>query len=134
MTLKQHNDEFYVYHPCDFIFHFKQSVNDTTFIDWTGEGPVANKIIEQRKIDNKTYEFILTGIYDNERKVIVHIIDFKKGIAIFEQITNKSEKTFYLMIAAETIKSVPIIVNQCQKYKQKELEFKEPDFKSLLST
>jgi hypothetical protein len=133
VTLKQYKGNFYAYHPCDFLFHFRQSINDTTFIDWTGEGPVANKIIEQKKLDNKTYEFKLTGIYYQDRKIIIHIIDIKKGIAVFEQTTNRTDNRYYLMIAADKIKSVPIIVNYCPTQKQSELEFETPDYKSLLT-
>lgn len=134
VTLKQYNGQFYVYHPCDFLFHFRQSVNDTTFIDWTGEGPEANKIIEQKKIDEKTYEFKLTGISAQNRKITIHIIDIKNGIAVFEQTLNEADKRYYLMIAADNIKSVPIIVNHCPTQKQTELQFDEPDFKTLLTT
>ena len=134
VILKQYKGNFYAYHPCDFLFHFRQSINDTTFIDWTGEGPVANKIIDQKKIDSKTYEYKLTGIYDQERKITIHIIDFKKGIAVFEQTANGIDKRYYLMIAANKVKSVPIIVNHCPTQKQSELEFDKTDFKALLTT
>ncbi|MBS1760138.1 MAG: hypothetical protein JST23_08460 [Bacteroidetes bacterium] len=52
VTLKQYKGIFFVYHPCDFFSQYKISINDTTFIDWTGEGPEANKIVAQKKIDN----------------------------------------------------------------------------------
>jgi len=133
VTLKLYKGQYYAYHPCDFLFHFRQSINDTTFIDWTGEGPVANKILEQKKIDCKTYEFKLTGIYDQDSKVIIHIIDIKKGIAVFEQIISETDKRYYLMIAVAKIKSVPIIVNLCPSQKQTELEFDQPNFKSILT-
>ena len=134
VTLKQYKGKFYAYHPCDFLYHFRQSVNDTTLIDWTGEGPVANKIISQNRIDDKTFEFKLTGVYDLDRTLTVHIIDTKKGIAVFEQTTNGTDKKYYLMIAADKIKTVPIIVNHCPTQKQSELDFDIPDFKTLLPT
>ncbi len=62
VTLKQYKGNFYAYHPCDFYTHFRASINDTTYIDWTGEGPVANRILNQKKINDNTYEFKLTGI------------------------------------------------------------------------
>lgn len=126
VTLKQYKGKYYAYHPCDFLFHFRQSINDSTFIDWTGEGPVANKIIEQKKINNKTYEIILTGIYRQDRKLIIHILDKKKGIAIFEEKSGNDRKV-YLMIAANKIRSVPIIVNYCPTQKQTELVFDAVD-------
>ncbi|MCW3071801.1 MAG: hypothetical protein JWO44_1691 [Bacteroidetes bacterium] len=134
VTLKQYRDSFYVYYPCDFLYHFRQSINDTTFIDWTGEGPVANKITEQKKTGNQTYQIDLTGIYDKDRRLVIHIINLKKGIAVFEEITNGKNNGYYLMIAADKIKSVPIIVNYCPTQKQTELKFEMTDFKKLLIT
>ena len=98
VTLKQYKGKFYAYHPCDFISHYRVSVNDSTYIDWTGEGPIANKILEQKKVNANTYEFRLTGIYAKDRKLIIHIIDSNKGIAIFEEINKETGKNYYLMI------------------------------------
>lgn len=133
VTLKQYKGTFYAYHPCDFYSHYRVSVNDTTFIDWTGEGPEANKIITQNKIDDNTYEFQLMGIANRDRKLIIHIIDSKKGIAVFEETNNKAgESYFYLMIASDKIKTVPLIVNNCETFKQIELRFEEPNYSELL--
>lgn len=132
VALEQYKGDFYVYHPCDFNSHSRKSVNDSTFIDWTGEGPVANKILEQRKMDNKTYLFKLTGIEHPERTLVMHLIDPQKGIAVFEESNAGGEKMYYLMIAADKIKSVPVIVNYCDRRKQLEWPFDEPDFKTLL--
>jgi hypothetical protein len=134
VILKQYKGKYYAYHPCDFLFHFKVSINDTTYIEWTGEGPVANKIIEQKKINNNTYKFKLTGIYDKDRVLKIHIIDSKRGIAIFEEIYGGSENR-YLMICADKIKTVPIIVNNCETYKQVELFFdSDPKFEIPIIT
>ena len=91
VTLKQYKGTFYAYHPCDFYSHFRISINDTTFIDWTGEGPEASKILKQKKIDDKTYEFKLAGIADKDRKLKIHIIDSKNGIAVFEETNNNGD-------------------------------------------
>lgn len=134
VSLKQYKGEFYVYHPCDFLFHFRQSINDTTLIDWTGEGPLANKIIEQQKIDRNTYSFLLNGINGQNRKIIIHIINAEKGIAVFEETSSGCVVNLYLMIAAEKITSVPLIVNNCPYQKQRELIFDAINFQSLLHT
>lgn len=134
VTLKQYKKQFYVYHPCDFLYHFRQSINDTTFIDWTGEGPNANKIISSKKIDSKTYELQLDGIYEKTRTIKIHIIDGKLGIAVFEQKSNNNDVEYYLMIAGGKIRNVPVIVNYCPTQKQMEFDFEEPDYKELLST
>lgn len=132
IPLEQYKGEFYVYHPCDFLFHYRVSINDTTFIDWTGEGPVANKIVDYNRIDNKTFEFVLSGIYNQNCKLIIHIIDSKNGIAVFEKVLADRENVRYLMIDADKIRNVPIIVNNCEFEKQSELQFDEPDYDKLL--
>lgn len=132
VILKKYKNVFCAYRPCDFYFYYKASFNDTTFIDWTGEGPIANKIINQKKIDDKTYYFQLRGSLKQNRELKIHIIDKEKGIAIFEEIINKTDKSYHLMIDADKIKSVPLIVNNCKINKQKELRFDEIDYEELL--
>lgn len=129
VTLKQYKGKFYAYHPCDFNSHFKVSINDTSYIDWTGEGPEASKIVDQKKIDDSTYQLELAYAYN--RRVIIHIIDPQKGIAVFEE-WHKGGSGFYLMIAADKINSVPLIVNNCETGKWMELQFEKPNYKTLL--
>lgn len=131
VTLKQYQGQFYAYYPCDFYTYFQASINDTTYIDWTGEGPIANKIVSQKKLNKTTFELKLNGIYDNDRTIKINIIDTTKGIAIFTE-TTQSETTNYLMIMADKIKSVPFIVNNCETEKQLELIFEEQNFIKLL--
>lgn len=132
VSLKQYREKFYVYYPCDFLFHFSQSINDSTFIDWTGEGPLANKIIDQKKIDRNTYLYELTSINGQLRTIIVHIIDTDKRIAVFEEFSTGCVVNYYLMIATDKITSVPIIINSCPSQKQRELVFDSIDVQTLL--
>lgn len=132
ITLKQYQGRFYAYHPCDFYTHFRQSVNDSTFIDWTGEGPVANRILLEQKMAPNLYEYRLSGPGNPDRQLRIHIIDPAKGIALFEETGQEDHTDYYLMIAAEKIRSVPLIVNNCEWQKQRELHFEEPDVQALL--
>jgi hypothetical protein len=132
ITVKQFKSKFYAYCPCDFYYHYKVAINDTTYIDWTGEGPIANQIIIQKKIDNKTYKLKLKDIFYKNRELIIHIIDSTKGVAIFEEMSKKNAKRYYLMIAIDKLKSIPLIVNNCETYKQFELDFDKPNFEKLL--
>jgi hypothetical protein len=133
IPLVQYNKKLFVYYPCDFYSFYKISINDSTFIDWTGEGPIANQIFFQKKLNKKTYEFELISICGPTRKLTIHMIDQKKGIAIFETIYSNNEHYFSLMIAASKINQVPLIVNQCDFQKQGELDFEVPDFNKLLN-
>ena len=133
VTLKKYNGQFYAYYPCDFYSYFQVSINDTTYIDWTGEGPVANKIKSQRKLNDTTFEIKVTGLYEQDRTITINIIDKAKGIAVFTE-TTLSGKNHFLMIMTDKIKTVPFIVNNCETSKQLELEFEEPNFDRLLKT
>jgi|GEM_PF-573463 len=134
----QYKGKFYTYYPSDFMNHYKVNITDTTFIDYIVEGPVANKIIDFKKIDNHTFRFRLTGMYEHNRELVIHIIDSKNGIAVFENkstnvVWGNEGKSTYLMIDADKIKRFPIIVNYCETMKQHEFEFDKPDYKKLIS-
>ncbi len=134
VPLYLYNGEFYTYSPCDYYHHHTASFNDSCFIDWTGEGPLARKIIEQKKKDEKTYSFKLTGGFGNEWELVIHIIDKEKGIAVFEDSGSGGKKKYYTMIATEKMRTVPLIVNECEIHKQFELKFEKPDYAELLKT
>lgn len=72
--------------------------------------------------------------YDKDRTLVIHIIDRNNGIAVFEETNSGNDKKYYLMISADKIKSVPLIVNNCETQKQLELQFEEPDYIELLKT
>ena len=132
IELTYYNGKFYAYHPCDFLNHFQVSINDSTYIDWTEEGPIANKIKHQRKLNDTTFEIKVTGVNQQNRNILINIIDRTKGIAVFTESTAENFKNRYLMIMAKMIKSVPFIVNNCETQKQPELKYEEPDFDRLL--
>ena len=132
IILKYYKKKFYTYHPSDFYSHYKISITDTAFIDYAGEGPMANKITLYKKVDDQTFQFSLTGVERPKRKLIVHIIDKQNGIAIFEELNDDKDKQYYLMIDATKIRRLPIIVNYCRTQKQMEFNFDKPDFKKLL--
>ncbi len=132
IILKQYKDKFYTYKPSDFLSHFKISIIDSAFIDYTGEGPIANKIIDFVKVDDKTFKFRLTSINIEDRTLIIHIIDKKNGIAVFEDTSKGKNKFFYLMISADKIRKKPIIVNYCETEKQLEYHFDKPNYSKLL--
>lgn len=135
VVLKQYKGKFYAYKVCDFYHQYQISINDSTYIEWTGEGPEANQIETQKKIDKNTYEYTLHGVMNKTQKIRIHIIDNERGIAVFESVHPEyNENNFFLMIASDKVKTVPIIVNNCKTSKQSEVPFEKPDYKALLKT
>jgi hypothetical protein len=134
IILKYYKNNFYTYYPSDFYSHFKVSISDTALIDYGGEGPMANKILSYKKVDNMTFSFVLTGVERPKRNLTIHIIDNQKGIAIFEELFDNKDKLYYLMVDATKITQLPIIVNYCNSQKQMEFEFDVPDYNKLLKS
>ncbi|WCM42082.1 hypothetical protein MG290_14300 [Flavobacterium sp. CBA20B-1] len=132
IQIKFLNNDFYAYHPCDFFTFFQASITDSTYLEITGEGPVANKILSQRKISNATFEIKTTGMYQQNRTIKIYLINQDKGIAVFEEHLNDGSQFRYLMAESNKIKKLPFIVNRCDNYKQEEFEFEEPDFERLI--
>jgi hypothetical protein len=132
IPLYQYKNKLYLYYPCDFYFHFIYNITDTAFIDYTGEGPVANKIIDFKIINDTTFQFQLTAVTNPTRSLIIHVIDRNRGVAVFEEKTQENGKHFYLMVSADKIKSFPVIVNYCPSQKQDEFQFDKPNYYKLL--
>lgn len=132
IKIYQYKGKFYAYYPADFMSHYRVWLTDSTYINDIGEGPVANKIISFSRIDSSTYRFRLTGQYAQNRRLTVHIIDRRKGVAVFEENVDGRGKNYFLMVTADKLRGLPIIVNYSRDQKELEYDFKEPDYKKLL--
>lgn len=132
IALQYYKDKFYTYRPSDFLFHYQSSITDTAYIDYTGEGPIANKIVSYAQPDHKTLRMKLAGVNEPDRTLTIHIIDLSNGVAVFEESVAGLGTRYYLMIAADKIRNFPVIVSYCTNRKQSEFRFKEPDYSQLL--
>lgn len=131
IILKYYHGKYFTYKPSDFYAHYKVEITDSTFTEYTGEGPLANKILRYSKEDDKTFSFSLTGVHRSDMDLKVHIINPQRGIAVFEE-RLKDKPFYYLMIDAAKIRQLPIIVNYCTTQKQVEFDFDEPDYQKLI--
>ena len=131
ISLKQYKGNFYTYYPSDFISHYKVGISDTTFIEYTGEGPEENKIVSFEKQDSITFKFKIIGHSLKISNLTVHFIDSKNGIAIFEE-SNSGQIKYRLMISSDKIRNLPIIVNYCKEQKTVEFKFENPNYRQLL--
>jgi hypothetical protein len=131
IILKLHGGQYFTYKPSDFYSHYKVDITDSSLTEYTGEGPVANKITTYFRTNDNAVSFRLSGVNGVNRNLTIYIIDKKKGIAVFEN-RLKNNLTHYLMIDATKIRELPIIVNYCETQKQVEFEFEKPDYKKLI--
>lgn len=123
VQLFQYKGDFYTYLPCDFCSDYTLQFSNDLIIEKTCEGPNAYGLKEFKQINSNDY-----SIKFSNRRLIVHLVDVKKGVAVFEE-----EGKYSLMINAKTIENFPIIENECLNSKGTELEFETPDFKRLLN-
>jgi hypothetical protein len=125
----------YVYYPCDFIAYSAIVFTDSTLLQYSGEPPQIEPLTDFKRIDNHTFQVTTT-----QHRMIFHfiIIDGKK-LFLVETFFNDSEQIdvkpmYQLMIPANQIKTVPMIVNECNVRKQLEWRFDNPDYPRLLQT
>ena len=132
IVLKYYKGQYFTYKPSDLYFHYQAEITDSTFTDFTGEGPIANKILNYSKIDNNTFLFLLTGVHSQNRSLTIHLVNSQHGIAVFEERLKDNLSIYYLMIDANKIRQLPVIVNYCETQKQLEFVFDNPDYKMLI--
>lgn len=131
-SLYRYQGQFYVYSPSDYIANYKVAISDSTFIAFPGE-IVVNRIQSFEQKNAKTYHFKFITFQNKKESVIIHWIDHKKGIAIFEMPGAMPQHRYEFMVQADKVKNFPLIVNYCDKEKQEEFEgFDKVDFKKWL--
>ncbi len=132
VSLYKYQGKYYLYKPCDLGSNYKVSINDSTLIDWTMEGPIANQINGQSQSAPNVYQFQLNG--DRFPPLTIYVIDSSRGIAVFQKESLDHSKNYVLMLDAKKINGFPIIVNNCIQHKQMELKFDNIDFEQILKT
>lgn len=131
--LFSYKGQFCIYSPSDYISNYKVAISDSTFIDYYGDGIMASRIQSFDKKNTKTYQFKLINSQSQERALVIHWVDPKNGIAIFEKPNEEPMLRYRLMVQADKVKNFPLIVNYCDKEKQEEFEgFDKIDFKKWL--
>lgn len=106
---------YYLFSPIEWLIDGRIDFNDTTFINYTWEGPEASLLKSFKQIDKKTYQinYIKNHVYHTDtiqQKLKIHIIDKEKGISIFEYCSmDGKNKDYKLMVSADKVKLFPLI-------------------------
>lgn len=128
--LYQYRDSFYLYDPCDGLFDYALTITDSTFIEFTGEGPFVSSILEYERTGENAFRFWYGTSYQGTH-LTIHIVDAQKGLAVFA-FNHASNRTYSLMAAVQKGFHFPTIVCYTGADKQFEFDFQEPDYKALL--
>jgi hypothetical protein len=90
---------------------------------------MANRINAFVKTNAGKYQFNLSGYNDPNKIILIHVVDKKRGIAVFENPNALPKHRYQFMVQADKMKNFPIIVNYCKTEKQEEFEgFDKVDF------
>ena len=128
-SLFRYKGQFYLYSPSDYISNYNVGITDSTYIDYTGEGPMANRINAFLKVSAGKFLFNLSGYNDPKKIIRIHVVDKKRGIAVFEHPNALPKQRYQFMVQADKMKNFPIIVNYCKTQKQEEFDgFDKVDF------
>ncbi|HCL05647.1 MAG TPA: hypothetical protein DHW64_06655 [Chitinophagaceae bacterium] len=134
IVLYQLKGKNYLYRPCDWGYHFRFEITDSTTINYTMEGPEPGRL-DKISFPSKTHAIIEATNYWEGRRVEIKLVDTAKGIAVvtFGPTKYREGVNRVLMVDAKKVHLFPIIVNYCPTSKVQEIiDFDKIDFKSLL--
>jgi len=131
-ALHTYKNNFYLYAPSDWGNNWNLMFNDSTIVQYFMDGPYAYAIDSFATVDERTFEFSVLCAYRTITSITVHILDWKKQIAIFDNHSEGDEYRYSLMVGASKAREFPILVNYCQDQKQVEFKFDSTNYRELL--
>lgn len=126
---------YYLYAPSDWGNAGRKIITDSTLVFWFMDGPYPIPLSSFRKNSNNQYA--LTGIgrhsFDSARtQLIIHMIDSKNKIAVWEFPAESTRYRYRLYVARENAPNFDMVVNYCKDAKQMEFSFDQIDYSKLL--
>lgn len=128
-----YKDAYYLYAPSDWGFDTRLLFTDSLLIEFNMDGPFGGFILNVRKQNKNTYEFLVDDNAQEPSLLTIHMIDWENQIAIFDNHNQDENYRYSLKIGASKAKNFPIIVNYSKYQKNQEFEFEPIDFISLLA-
>lgn len=137
VPLYRYKDKYYLYAPSDWGNAGRRIITDSTLVYWYMDGPYPMPLTSFRKVNDNKYNltsFTLQNTENGSNQLIIHIIDGKNKIAVWESPTEVKEYCYTIYVPKENAKNFDMIVNYCEEMKQMEFDFDTIDYKKLLNT
>ena len=131
-----YKDHLYLYAPSDWGNAGRVILSDTALIFWYMDGPYPVQYMSFKKTNANDYklEYAETSGQSSNRTVIIHTIDPKTGLTLWEYTSGSGGETFYqLNVPKEKASNFDMIVNYCEHMKQMEFDFDPIDYKKYLN-
>jgi hypothetical protein len=135
LPLYKYKKRYYIYYPSEWGEVDRNVLTDSTLVCWGIEGPYPYTIESARKININTYTFTTCSYSTGKErhiKTIIHIINPKTKLAIWEYPDEKSDNRYELYIPRMSASKFDMVVNYCAEVKMSEFMFDNIDYKTLL--
>jgi len=132
--LYTYKSKYYVYIPNDGGTFRRFQLTDSAAIGWNMDGPYPEILKSFEKLSANTYKIVAYPELVNAEAytLIIHIIDAKRQIAVFEYILGGTLPNRYeLRVSADKVKDFPIIINKSSDAWD-DFNFDKPNFEELL--
>ena len=134
LPLNNYKNRLYIYFPSERGESGRISLTDSTLIKWSIEGPSPQAILMVKQLNKVTWKITSKYFYNGwkAKRVIVHIIDEKSKMAVWEYLGEKGINQYNLCIPFEHAKEFDMVVTSCLQNRTNEFVFGKIDYKALL--
>ena len=124
-----------MYSPSEPYYNLYVKFTDCTMIiNYFDDGLRPSLITSVSKIQKNKLEIRSQGDLSSMNRMIIHFLTTERDVAIFEFPDSQLENKYALMVAENSLRKFPIIVNYCETDRVGEWNFEEIDFQKLLRT
>jgi len=135
LPLYSYKGTYYLYAPSDWGYAGRRIITDSTLVYWDMDGPSPMPLTTFQKNNDKKYSLTHFQPYNtdgNTNQIIIHIIDSKNKIAVWEFTNEAKDYQYQLYVPKENAKNFDMINNYCDYMKQMEFKFDTIDYKKLI--
>lgn len=140
IPLYKYKGKYYVYSPSEEGNEGRRIITDSTMVYWFMDGPNPQPLLSVKRIKENiwylnvnSYFKHINGFPDRpDAKLIIHIIDPKNKIAIWEDKNQPETDRYELYIPKACAQDFDMIVNRSLQTKVPEFQFDKIDYNALL--
>jgi hypothetical protein len=136
LPLYRYKGKYYVYSPGEEGTEGRRFLTDSTMVYWFGDEVSPQPILSAQAVNLQTWYLNIRSYFEQRRnsKLIIHIIDPKTKIAVWEDDNQPDADRYELYIPKESVKDFDMIVSRCDNIKTAPFgSFDQIDYKALLA-
>jgi hypothetical protein len=140
IPLYKYKGKYYVYYPSEEGNEGRRIITDSTMVYWFMDGPRPEPFLNAKRIQENIWYLSINSYFKNmtafknrpDAKLIIHIIDPKNKIAVWEDKSQPVDERYELYIPKEYAGNFDMVVNYCLQSKTGEFQFDTIDYAALL--